>query len=453
MNNINRQQQIPVAFNQEKAMTYGAAITASKRRDVALSNLNRMSLATNPWTRKIAQGTLSDTWVDYQNQLVAKASGTEALTQAQKARPTAIQQRDIQAIDYSLDPGDDIGSVFSGSGGEYADIYAYGGEGDEPPGGGGGAGAGAGLLRGMSFQSEFMRSMQRELGTGEGGQFNLGERLDVGREARLFREGEMSGGSRAALELPPEYQGGFAEDLSRLAQLSPDDILGAMTEGGMGFVSREMYGEALEAERRGRQDILQRTNPLSLIYLEDSNVMDEIEDLGQFARESLEQGVEQDFDSRDVSLSRVDKFRVEPQIQNLPSLGDGTELVIQQVELVRNRRSKEMGKRFGLPEYQLAAERGDVEMLRQSLLRTTETVGKMAAGGGAVKGSDFSGGEPYDMAKRVEMAFGYNSPPEGTSEQLVQAYKEWIERQLRGFNKLPLQAWKQFLSENQRSFF
>jgi hypothetical protein len=452
MNNINRQQQIPVAFNQEKAMTYGAAITASNRRDVALSNLNRMSLATNPWTRKIAQGTLSNTWVDYQNQLVAKASGTEALTQAQKARPTAIQQRDIQAIDYSLDPGDDIGSVFSGS--EHGDVYAYAGEVDEPPGGGGGGGAGA-VLRSMSFQSEFMRSMQRELGSGEGGEFNLGERLDVGREARQFREGEMSGGSRAALELPPEYQGGFAEDLSRLAQLSPDDILGGMTEGGMGFVSREMYGEALEAERRGRQDILQRTNPLSLIYLEDSNVMDEIEDLGQFARESLEQGVEQDFDSRDVSLSRVDKFRVEPQIQNLPSLGDGTELVIQQVELVRNRRSKEMGKRFGLPEYQLAAERGEVEMLRQSLVRTTETFGKMAAGGGGAEQltGGTKGGEPYDMSKRVALAFEYNSPPEGTSEQLIDAYKEWIERQLRGFNKVPINAWKQFLSENQRSFF
>ena len=76
MNNINRRQQIPVAFNQEKAMTYGSALRASQARNVELSNLNRMSHATNPWARKVAQNTLSNNWVDYQNQLVQQASGT-----------------------------------------------------------------------------------------------------------------------------------------------------------------------------------------------------------------------------------------------------------------------------------------------------------------------------------------------------------------------------------------
>lgn len=448
MNNINRQQQIPVAFNQEKAMTFGAAITASQRRDVALSNLNRMSLATNPWTRKIAQGTLSNTWVDYQNQLVAGASGTEALTQAQRARPTPIQQRDIQAIDYGLDPMDDLSSVYSGE--EYGDIYPYMGVGgDEPEGGGGG-----GSVRSMPFQSEFMRGVQRELGGGEGGEFNLGERLDVGREARQFGEDEMSGGWRGQLQAEAP---GYLENLARAsaALASEEGGMGFMTEGGMGFVSREQFAQALEAERRGREEVLRDVNPLSLIYLAESNVREEIQDLGQFERESLEQGVEQDFDTRDVSLSRVDRFRVEPQIQNLPTLGDGTEQVIQQVELVRNRRSKEMGRRFGLPEYQLAAESGsfsigEVEMLRQSLLENTETIGRVVAGGGAA--SEESGAFK-DVVKEARSRFKQNPPPEGTSEQTVGAYMEWIERTLRGYGKLPQNPFKQFMKEQSTATF
>jgi len=468
MNNINRRQQIPVAFNTEKAMTYGAAIKSSKNRDIALSNLNRMSMATNPWTRKIAQGELSNNWVDYQNQLVAKASGTEVLAKLQRAQPTALQQRDIQAIDYSIDP-DDISSVYSGE--ELGDVYPYmGGGGDEPYGGGGGAGGG---IREMQFASDFLRGVQRELGgEQEGGRFSLGEALDVGRQAREFREGEMSRGAESVYALPEVEESGFAEQLAQIGQMSSEEILGAMSEGGMGFLSREQFAQALEAERRGRQDILRQVDPTSLIYLAESNVLEEIEDLGQYERESLEQGVEQDFGSQDISIARINRFTTQPEIQNLPTLGSSAEQATQQVGFALNRRSRVLGKRFGLPEFQLSAE---VEGLRQTLQQTTKTMQDIVAsevlGGGAVRGaqSEISGEseEAFERKRResLETARQYISQnpiptkydgqpiPKEKREQLDQPFYEWLVRNLMGFGRIPQNAFQQFMKEQSSSMF
>jgi hypothetical protein len=463
MNNINRRQQIPVAFNTEKAMTYGAAIKSSKNRDIELSNLNRMSMATNPWTRKIAQGELSYNWVDYQNQLIAKASGTEALTQLQKAKPTALQQRDIQAIDYSLDSGADLsglypafseaGSVYSGE--ELGDIYPYGG------GGGGGIGE-------MEFASDFLRGVQRELGEQAGGGFSLGEALEAGRQYR----GEMARGARSVYDLPEVQEAGFAENLAQIGQMSSEEILGAMSEGGMGFISREQFAEALEAERRGRQDILRHIDPTSLIYLAESDVLEQIEDLGRFERESLEQGVEQDFDSRDISLTRINKFMTQPEIQNLPSLGSNIEQTTQQVGFALNKRSRVLGKRFGLPEFQLAAE---VEGLRQTLEHTTKTMQDIVAsevlGGGVVRGQrdiSESGGEEAFERQRTEslelarqyisqnpIPSKYDGQPIGKEKraQLEQPYYEWLVRNIMGYGRVPQNAFQQFMKEQSSSMF
>ena len=93
--NINRQQQISLASVQSKSLTSGAAIASSNARNMAVSNLNRMSNATNPWRRNMAQQALGHNWLEYQDNLVEQASGQtterrffrEALGQVKAAPP------------------------------------------------------------------------------------------------------------------------------------------------------------------------------------------------------------------------------------------------------------------------------------------------------------------------------------------------------------------------------
>jgi hypothetical protein len=153
--NINRQQQISLASVQSKSLTSGAAIASSNARNMAVSNLNRLSNATNPWRRNMAQQALGHNWLEYQDNLVEQASGQtterrffrEALGQVKAAPANLLQKSNLQSADYSIDPAEPTNE----------DIYAIGAElFEEVPKGGGEEG------QSESLSAEQIGAMERE---------------------------------------------------------------------------------------------------------------------------------------------------------------------------------------------------------------------------------------------------------------------------------------------------
>lgn len=216
--NINRQQQISLASVQSKSMTYGAAIASSNARNMAVSNLNRMSNATNPWRRNIAQQTLGHNWLEYQDNLVEQASGQtterqffrEALGQVKAAPANLLQKSNLQSADYSLDPAEPTNE----------DIYAIGAEMfEETPREGGGE------------ESESLTMEQ------------IGALERAGRSSRP-RGGRVRGGWRAELGLPadvsvldaPSYMmGEQSQQQSMITRGGIADALLAYEQGGREF--------------------------------------------------------------------------------------------------------------------------------------------------------------------------------------------------------------------------
>jgi len=201
--NINRQQQISLASVQSKSLTSGAAIASSNARNMAVSNLNRMSNATNPWRRNMAQQALGHNWVEYQDNLVEQASGQtterrffrEALGQVKAAPANLLQKSNLQSADYSVDPAEPTNE----------DIYAIGAElFEEVPKGGG--------EESESLSAEQIGALER-----------------AGRASRPRQR--VKGGWRAELGLPAEISAADApsymrEALARTSQMmfSPGSI-------------------------------------------------------------------------------------------------------------------------------------------------------------------------------------------------------------------------------------
>ena len=472
MNNINRRQQIPVAFNAEKAMTYGSALQATASRNVALSNLNRMSNATNPWVRKVAQGALSNNWVDYQNELVEQASGTapqqeyyrEALGQIRNPQnPNSMNQRLSQVKseiksemkeefkqEFKQDP---FGQQEYGLGAEFFEQRYGGSENEDIQSEGGGYGGapfeGGGGMAGGGMGG-YLQEPEQE--------FDLATLLEQGRQGRKMREaryqtvagGSMPGGWRSEVGLEPGTDIGEAssilmgrlQEASRLQEdpsvLSADlprefggsEALGGFTQGGGGLISREMFEEAERQQSFARQESLRGENPLAFISLFTQDVKSEVENLGQYEREALEQGVEQDFSTPDITLRRRRNRFADLRSQQQQTLGNPVSSVFQYDELVRGLSSNQAGRGYGLPDFEFQAS------------------GAGEAGGYASR-ENFGGGS----MPSIEQLLRSNPAPEGTSEDTEIAYSEWLGRTLRGFGRLPADPFRQYMNEQSRSMY
>lgn len=424
MNNINRRQQIPVAFNTEKAMTYGSALQASANRNVALSNLNRMSNATNPWVRKVAQGALSNNWVDYQNQLVEQASGTEpqqeyyreALGQIRnQARPTSMGERLSQAVQTEeRDPEWWLGREF------YEERLAAGSE----------AGESQGSAR--SQESALLYADIFEEGGLTETEFQQRSREAVASRARvaglstreLFRE-EHEGFDPVELEAQYGVPSGLQE-----FGTGGGEALGSRTSARMELISPEMFEEAVRQQRATEQRTLQSMNPLHFIHLFTQDVKSEVENLGQYEREALEQGVEQDFQRPDITLRRRKNRFADIRSQQQQTLGNPVSSVFQMEDYQRGFDFNELGRRAGLPDFEsLASGAGEA--------------------GGYASRENFGGGS---LPSIDELLRTYPAP-EGTSEDKEIAYSEWLVRTLRGFGRLPADPFRQYLNEQSRSMY
>ena len=338
MNNINRRQQIPVAFNTEKAMTYGSALQASARRDNALSNLNRMSNATNPWVRKVAQGALSNNWVDYQNELVEQASGSgpqqeyyrEALGQIRnQARATSMGERLTQAVqteEYGLSrefyeqgfgEGESQGSAISqDSDILYANVFEEGG------------------LTDTEFQQ---RSREAVASRARAGGISVRE---------LYRQ-EHEGFE--PVELEAQY--GVPSQVSEY-RTGGEEALGSRTGARMELISPEMFEEAVRQQRAMEQRTLQGMNPLQFINLFTQDVKSEVENLGEYEREALEQGVEQDFSTPDITLRRRKNRFADIRSQQQQTFGNPVSTMFQVQDFQRGYDFNELGIRAGLPDFE-----------------------------------------------------------------------------------------------------
>jgi len=343
MNNINRRQQIPVAFNTEKAMTYGSALQASARRDNALSNLNRMSNATNPWVRKVAQGALSNNWVDYQNELVEQASGTgpqqeyyrEALGQIRnQARATSMGERLTQAVqteEYGLS----------------REFYEQ------------GFGFGEGESQGSapSQESDILYANVFEEGGLTESEFQQRSREAVASRARaggistreLYRQ-EHEGFEPVELEAQYGVPSGLAE-----YRTGGEEALGSRTSARMELISPEMFEEAVRQQRAMEQRTLQGMNPLQFINLFTQDVKSEVENLGEYEREALEQGVEQDFQQPDITLRRRKNRFADIRSQQQQTFGNPVSTMFQVQDFQRGYDFNEMGRRAGLPDFESLA--------------------------------------------------------------------------------------------------
>ena len=424
MNNINRRQQIPVAFNTEKAMTYGSALQASARRDNALSNLNRMSNATNPWVRKVAQGTLSNNWVDYQNQLVEQASGSgpqqeyyrEALGQIRnQARPTSMGERLSQAVQTEeRQPDWWLGREF------YEERV--------------GAGSEAGESHG-SAQSQESALLYADVFE-EGGltetEFQQRSREAVAGRARvgglttrqLYME-EVEGFDPVELEAQYGVPSGLQE-----FRTGGGEALGSRTSARMELISPEMFEEAVRQQRATEQRTLQSMNPLQFINLFTQDVKSEVESLGEYQREALEQGVEQDFSTPDITLRRRKNRFADVRSQQQQTLGNPVSSVFQMEDFTRGYDFNELGRRAGLPDFDsLASGAGEA--------------------GGYASRENFGGGS----MPSIEQLLRTHPAPEGTSEDQEIAYSEWLARTLRGFGRLPADPFRQYLNEQSRSMY
>lgn len=452
MNNINRTQQIPVAFNMEKAMTYGSAIKSSANRNIALNNLNRMSMATNPWIRKTAQGVLSNNYVDYQNQLVEQASGTgaqqeyyrEALGQIRnRARPTSMGERLSQAVQTNEDPLFDLGSQF------WTDIGYKGGSSFS-----GSSVSGSSVSGGESYLSEGELNVGGYLQEPEqAGAFDLASLLQQGKEARRMREaryqtvggGAMPGGWRSELNLE---QGVAVEEASAILMaralredpfvLSADlprefgggEAVGGFTQGRGGLISRKMFEEAERQQAFARQETLRGQNPLELISLFTQDVKSEVENLGEYEREALEQGVEQDFSTPDITLRRRKNRFADMRSNQQQTLPNPVSSMFQMEEYERGFNYSELGRRAGLPDFEFQAS------------------GAGEAGGYASRENFGNLGE-MPTFEQIRLVY---QPPEGTSEEQTIAYAEFIERNLRGYGRIPTDPWQSFLASYRSSF-
>jgi len=417
MNNINRRQQIPVAFNTEKAMTYGSALQASARRDNALSNLNRMSNATNPWVRKVAQGALSNNWVDYQNQLVEQASGSgpqqeyyrEALGQIRnQARPTSMGERLSQAVQ----TGEQLGGEFY----EYEQEF----------------GEGASQGSAQSQESALLYANIFEEGGLTETEFQQRSREAVASRARvgglstrqLFME-EHEGFDPVELEAQYGVPSGLQE-----FGTGGGEALGSRSSARMELISPEMFEEAVRQQRATEQRTLQSMNPLQFINLFTQDVKTEVENLGPYEREALEQGVEQDFQRPDITLRRRKNRFADVRSQQQQTLGNPVSSVFQMEDFQRGFDFNELGRRAGLPDFEsLASGAGEA--------------------GGFASRENFGGGS---IPSLEELLRTYPAP-EGTSEDKEIAYSEWLVRTLRGFGRLPADPFRQYLNEQSRSMY
>lgn len=421
MNNINRRQQIPVAFNMEKAMTYGSALQASANRDVALGNLNRMSNATNPWVRKTAQGALANNWVDYQNQLVEQASGTgpqqeyyrEALGQIRnQARATSMGERLSQAVQTEEVGGwrDLLGRSFFGEEEEgqsvgsapsqesallYADVFEEGG----------------------ITESEFQQRSREAVAS---------RARVAGLTTRQLYQEEVEGFSPLELEAQYGVPSGLQE--FRAGGGLAEEALGARTSARMELISPEMFEEAVRAEAGARQEALRSMNPLQFINLFTQDVKTEVENLGQYEREALEQGVEQDFQRPDITLRRRKNRFADVRSQQQPTLGNPISPFFQMEDYQRGFDFNELGRRAGLPDFEsLASGAGE--------------------SGGLASRENFGGA---NLPSIEELLRRYPAP-EGTSEDREIAYSEWLSRTLRGYGRLPADPFRQYLNEQSSS--
>jgi hypothetical protein len=255
--NINRQQQISLASVQSKSMTYGAAIASSNARNMAVSNLNRMSNATNPWRRNIAQQTLEHNWLEYQDNLVEQASGQtterqffrEALGQVKAAPANLLQKSNLQSADYSLDPAEPTNE----------DIYAIGAELFEE------------VPKGEEGESESL-SMEQ-----------IGAMERAGRVSRP-RGRRVRGGWRAELGLPA--------DVSVLD--APSYMLGEQSQQ-QSMITRGGIADALLAYEQGGREFAQfrQTTLLQPELFDEFRA--EVRQEPIYEAEALEQGVQIDF--------------------------------------------------------------------------------------------------------------------------------------------------------------
>lgn len=347
MNNINRRQQIPVAFNTEKSMTYGSALQASARRDNALSNLNRMSNATNPWVRKVAQGALSNDWVDYQNQLVEQASGTgpqqeyyrEALGQIRnQARATSMGERLTQAVQTEEARGG-WRELLSN------DFYEQ------------GFGEGESQGSAPSQDSAFLYADVFEEGGMTESEFQQRSREAVASRARvggistreLYRQ-EVEGFEPVELEAQYGVPSGLAE-----YRTGGEEALGSRTSARMELISPAMFEEAVRQQRAMEQRTLQGMNPLQFINLFTQDVKSEVQNLGEYEREALEQGVEQDFQQPDITLRRRKNRFADIRSQQQQTFGNPVSTMFQVQDFQRGYDFNEMGRRAGLPDFESLA--------------------------------------------------------------------------------------------------
>ena len=155
-----------------------------------------------------------------------------------------------------------------------------------------------------------------------------------------------------------------------------------------------------------------------------------MESLGEYQREALEQGVEQDFSTPDITLRRRKNRFADLRSQQQQTLGNPVSSVFQMEDFTRGYDFNELGRRAGLPDFEsLASGAGEA--------------------GGYASRENFGGGS---MPSIDELLRTY-PPPEGTTEDKEIAYSEWLVRTLRGFGRLPADPFRQYLNEQSRSMY
>ena len=438
MNNINRRQQIPVAFNQEKAMTYGSALRASQARNVELSNLNRMSNATNPWARKVAQNTLSNNWVDYQNQLVQQASGTtpqqefyqEALGKIRNPqRVSSMASRNVQSTEAQT-VGFGLSDLFD----EYRQQEA----------GGWREHMGSGASQG-SLQSQDTEELENEIFHMGNPSISESEFVERSR-ARVASEARISGLSSRQL-LEEQFLGDPVEIEARYGVEGGEAGLGGRTSSRMELISPEMFEQAVREQEYARMEFLTtQTNPLSFISMFDSDIKPELQNLDKFGREALQQGVEQDFSTPDVSLRRINRFRDAPELQNASTFGTASDFSMEQQEFNRAFSSRRNARFAGLPEFEFQAsgaqESGGFSGTREQF-DISSLLAEVSGGGSAMSDDDY-------MAEAIRFVQS-NPGPENSAEFVVEGYTDWVFRNLRQNRRMSKKPFDEFFEEYFRS--